>query len=91
MSKSREGKKLGRTTAHRFALLNSLATSLFRNEQIKTTEAKAKELRRYVDNIITTAKKGGLPNIRRVKRKIRVRFFGLVDRHRNRLNRNQRA
>lgn len=67
----RVGKKLGRTTAHRFALLNSLATALFRNEQIKTTESKAKELKRYVDEIISTAKRGGLSNIRKIKKKIK--------------------
>ncbi len=70
MAHQREGRKLGRTTAHRFALLNNLAVALFRNEQIKTTESRAKELRRYVDEIISTAKKGGLSSIRKVKKRI---------------------
>jgi len=71
MALGRDGRKLGRTSPHRMALLNNLAVSLFRNERIVTTEQKAKELRRCVDGIITSAKKGGLPNIRRVNKKIR--------------------
>lgn len=73
MAHERGGKKLGRTTSHRFALLNNLAAALFRNEQIKTTEPKAKELRRYVDEIISTAKRGGLLNIRKINKKIKDR------------------
>ena len=42
-------RKLGRTSAHRIALLRNLVTSLLEHEQIETTDAKAKELKRYAD------------------------------------------
>ena len=48
--------RLGRTSAHRKALLRSMATSLFRYERIKTTSAKAKEARRLAEKLITRAK-----------------------------------
>lgn len=54
------GRKLGRTTAHREMLLRNLVTSLFRYEKIVTTEAKAKELRKLADKVITLAKRGDL-------------------------------
>lgn len=50
------GRKLKRTSSHRKALLANLATELLRHKSIKTTEAKAKELRPYVEAIITRAK-----------------------------------
>jgi large subunit ribosomal protein L17 len=55
----RHGKKvnhLGRTSAHRHALLSNLASSLILNKRITTTVAKAKELRKYVEPLITKAK-----------------------------------
>src|SRR3954469_15372257 len=52
-----KGRKLKRTASHRLALLNGLATSLLLHKRIKTTEAKAKETRRYVEPIITLAKR----------------------------------
>jgi len=54
------GRKLGRTTAHREMLLRNLVTSLFQYEKIVTTEAKAKELRKLADKIVTLAKRGDL-------------------------------
>ena len=54
------GKQLSRTTSHRRALRRNMAASLFEHGAIKTTEAKAKELRRFVEKLITTAKKGTL-------------------------------
>ncbi|MBZ0160413.1 50S ribosomal protein L17 [Candidatus Methylomirabilis sp.] len=54
------GRKLGRTTAHREMLLRNLLTSLFQYEKIVTTEAKAKELRKLADKVITLAKRGDL-------------------------------
>lgn len=51
-----EGRKLKRTASHRKALLQALAVSLFRHKRIKTTEAKAKEARRYAEALITRAK-----------------------------------
>lgn len=51
-------RKLGRTQAHRKAMLGNMVTSLFDKERIKTTDAKAKEARRTAERLITRAKKG---------------------------------
>lgn len=53
-------RKLSRTSAHRRALFRNQVTSLIEHERIETTVAKAKELRRITDRLITTAKKGTL-------------------------------
>jgi len=58
------GRKLQRTSSHRTALFRNQAAALIKHEQIKTTVAKAKELRPYVEKLITLAKKGGLSNRR---------------------------
>ncbi len=55
------GKKLGRDTAHRKALFRNMAKSLITYERIRTTETKAKELRKVVDKLITLALKNDLP------------------------------
>jgi large subunit ribosomal protein L17 len=65
MRHRRAGRKLGRTSAHREALLRNLASSLFLHEKIVTTEAKAKELRRVAERMITLAKRQGLHARRR--------------------------
>lgn len=52
----RSGRKLKRTASHRKALLNNMATSLLQHKKIATTEAKAKELRPFVERLITKAK-----------------------------------
>jgi large subunit ribosomal protein L17 len=54
------GRKLGVTSSHRVAMLRSMATSLLKHEQISTTLPKAKELRPYVERIITLGKRGDL-------------------------------
>ncbi|PKQ29006.1 MAG: 50S ribosomal protein L17 [Actinobacteria bacterium HGW-Actinobacteria-10] len=54
----KKGRKLGTDASHTKAMLRSLAIALFTNERIKTTEARAKEMRPLVDKIITWAKKG---------------------------------
>jgi large subunit ribosomal protein L17 len=54
------GRKLNRTTAHRKALFRNLVTSLLAHEQVHTTDAKAKELRRIADRMITLGKRGSL-------------------------------
>src|SRR5512135_366475 len=51
-------RKLGRVTEHRIALLRSLSTDLLRHEHIETTVPKAKELRPFVERLITIAKRG---------------------------------
>jgi len=58
------GRKLQRTSSHRAALFRNMAAALIKHEQIITTTAKAKELRPYVEKLITLAKKGGLSNRR---------------------------
>jgi ribosomal protein L17 len=57
-------RKLQRTTGHRNAMFRNMAASLIKHEQIKTTLPKAKELRPYVEKLITLAKRGGLSNRR---------------------------
>jgi ribosomal protein L17 len=57
-------RKLGRTTEHRMAMLKNMSASLIKHEQITTTLPKAKELRPYVEKLVTLAKKGGLSNRR---------------------------
>jgi len=56
----KQGRKLGRTAAHRKALLRNLATALLEHGRIITTEAKAKELRRVTDKLVTLGKRGDL-------------------------------
>lgn len=57
-------RKLQRTSAHRIAMLRNMAASLIKHEQITTTLPKARELRPYVEKLITLAKRGGLSNRR---------------------------
>ena len=57
-------RKLQRTSAHRTALFRNMSAALIKHEQITTTTAKAKELRPYIEKLITLAKKGGLSNRR---------------------------
>ena len=58
------GRKLNRTSEHRAAMLSNMANALVKHEQIVTTLPKAKELRPYVEKLVTLGKKGGLPNWR---------------------------
>lgn len=57
-------RKLQRTSGHRAALLRNMAAALIKHEQIQTTTPKAKELRPYLEKLITLAKHGGLSNRR---------------------------
>ncbi len=67
------GRKLGRTTSHRIALLRNLATALLREERIETTLPKAKELRPFAEKIITLAKREGTPEQRVHARRLAAR------------------
>jgi len=58
------GRKLQRKTGHRKALFRNMAAALIKHEQIMTTAPKAKELRPYVEKLVTLAKRGGLSNRR---------------------------
>ncbi|TVQ91760.1 MAG: 50S ribosomal protein L17 [Deltaproteobacteria bacterium] len=57
MRHRKSGRKLGRNSSHRKAMFRNMVTSLLRYEQIRTTEAKAKELRGYVERVITLARR----------------------------------
>ena len=57
-------RKLSRKSGHRKALFRNMAAALIKHEQISTTLPKAKELRPYVEKLITLAKRGGLSNRR---------------------------
>src|SRR5262245_26408136 len=65
------GRKLGRTSAHRLAVLRNLATDLFRHERIQTTLMKAKEVRPFAERLITVGRRGDVHARRRVARHIR--------------------
>jgi large subunit ribosomal protein L17 len=54
------GRRLGRASDHRLHMLANLAVSVLRYEKVRTTEAKAKEVRGFVDRMITVAKRGDL-------------------------------
>ena len=58
------GRKLQRKSSHRIALLRNMSAALIKHEQIKTTTPKARELRPYLEKLITLAKHGGLSNRR---------------------------
>ena len=85
------GRKLNVTSSHRLAMLRNMATSLLKHEQITTTTAKAKELRPYIEKLITLAKKGGLSNRRLAHARLlddtqlRKLFDVLADRYAKRL------
>ena len=71
MRHRRKGKKLGVNPSHRRALLANMAENLIIHKRIKTTDARAKELRRYIEPLVTKAKKGDLNSIRMIAKKIR--------------------
>jgi large subunit ribosomal protein L17 len=64
------GRKLNRTSSHRKALMRNLAISLVTHKRIKTTDAKAKELRGFVERLVTYAKKGDTHNRRLIQKKL---------------------
>lgn len=76
-----KGRKLGRERDQRRALMKGLATSLIEHGKIETTLPKAKELVRYIEKLITKAKKGDLHNRRQVIAKLSTRdaAYKLVD------------
>ncbi len=73
MRHQRKVKRLSRTKPHREAMLDNMATSLFASRMIETTEAKAKELRRFADRLISTAKEDTLAARRLVGKSIKDR------------------
>jgi len=83
-------RRLGRSTPHRQAMFRNMVTSLLEHERIETTDAKAKELRRVAERMITLGKRGTLHARRRALRTIRSRdvtaklFDSLAERYRDR-------
>jgi large subunit ribosomal protein L17 len=73
MRHRKAGRQLRRTSEQRLSLLRNLAISLIENEAIETTEAKAKELRPFVERLITKAKSGTLHDRRLAIRHVRKR------------------
>ncbi len=73
MRHQNQGRKLNRSSSHRKALFRNLVLSLIRHERIRTTDAKAKELRRFADRMITLGKRGDLSARRRAFDFIRSR------------------
>jgi large subunit ribosomal protein L17 len=76
-----KGRQLSRTSSHKRAMLNNMATSLFVHGRVITTEAKAKELRPFAEKLITLARRGDLHARRLVERRIKdretlTRLFG---------------
>jgi large subunit ribosomal protein L17 len=68
-----KGRQLSRTSSHKRAMLNNMATSLFQHDRVVTTEAKAKELRPFAEKLITLARRGDLHARRLVERRIKDR------------------
>jgi large subunit ribosomal protein L17 len=62
----KSGRQLSRNSSHRWALMRNMITSLLREEKIQTTDPKAKELRRWVERVITLGKQGSLHARRQV-------------------------
>jgi len=60
MRYGKSGSKLGRTTSHKKAMLRNMATSIIKYEKIRTTDSKAKELKRVADKLVTLGKRGDL-------------------------------
>ena len=66
MRHRKSGRQLSRNSSHRWALMRNMITSLLREEKIQTTDPKAKELRRWVERVITLGKRGSLHARRQV-------------------------
>ena len=71
MRHKKSGRKLGRKVAHRKALMSNLSLALIAHKKIKTTDFKAKELRRFIEPLITIGKTDTVANRRRVFSKLR--------------------
>jgi large subunit ribosomal protein L17 len=90
MNHRKTGRKLGRSVAHRRALFRNMVTSLLQHEQIRTTDAKAKELRGIAERMITLGKRGTLHARRQALETIRNKdvtsklFDELAERYRER-------
>jgi large subunit ribosomal protein L17 len=90
MYHGKAGRKLGRTTSHKEAMFRNMVTSVIKNESIRTTDCKAKEIRVLAEKMITLGKRGDLHARRQALAVIRdketvAKLFGeLTERFRNR-------
>lgn len=90
MHHGKAGSKLGRTSSHKEAMLRNMVTSIIKHERIRTTDTKAKELRKLAEKMITLGKKGSLHARRQALSVVRDKdmvgkLFGeLTERYRNR-------
>ena len=90
MHHGKAGSKLGRTSSHKEAMLRNMVTSVIKHERIKTTDTKAKEIRKLAEKMITLGKKGSLHARRQALAVVRDKdmvgkLFGeLTERYRNR-------
>jgi large subunit ribosomal protein L17 len=90
MHHGKTGSKLGRTSSHKEAMLRNMVTSIIKHERIRTTDMKAKELRKLAEKMVTLGKKGTLHARRQALSVVRdramvVKLFGeLTERYRNR-------
>jgi len=90
MHHGKTGSKLGRTSSHKEAMLRNMVTSVIKYERIRTTDMKAKELRKIAEKMITLGKKGNLHARRQALSVVRdkslvSKLFGeLTERYRNR-------
>ena len=71
MRHRKTGRKLNRNSSHRIALMRSLAISIILHESVKTTLAKAKEIRGFLEPLVTLAKENNVANQRKVYAKLR--------------------
>lgn len=90
MRYGKSGSKLGRTTSHKKAMLRNMATSIIKYGKIRTTDSKAKELKRVADRLVSLGKRGDLHARRQAMSFVRDRemvgklFSELSDRYKNR-------
>ncbi len=90
MRHRKDHRKLNRTPSHRKAMLANLVTSLLEHEEVRTTDARAKEVRRVAERMITLGKRGTLHARRQALKTIRSRevaakvFDSLAERYRER-------
>ena len=90
MRHKKSGRQLNRNSSHRKAMFKNMAISLFQHEHIETSLAKAKELRRFVEKIVTLGKKGDLISRRKAistlqDNKMTQKVFDILsDRYKNR-------
>ena len=70
MRHQKRGRKFNRTASHRKAMMSNLASALILHKRIQTTDAKGKELRGFIDRLVTYAKKGDVHGRRLIQKRI---------------------